>query len=250
MTRAQTADWAAVASFAYSTAVLERFPAVVGGVLAARGVTSGPSPEPLAAAFRDEQRRALERLADRPLAAVEPLAAWRRAFSAFGVEPTRYRSAAEALLRRLTKHGEIPSLNRLVDAGNLVSIRYALPVAVLDLAAVDGGIDVRFARGDEPFRDLGGGGATEHPEPGEVVFVDEAATVHARRWCWRQSAQSATGPQTRAVLVTVEAQHAGGERDVAAAVADLGALLETYGDPKALDAAMVSSETPGATLAV
>ena len=78
MTCAQTADWAAVASFAYSTPVLERFPVVVGGVLAAREVTGGPSPERLAAAFRDEQRRALERLADRPLAAVEPLAAWRR----------------------------------------------------------------------------------------------------------------------------------------------------------------------------
>ena len=39
------------------------------------------------------------------------------------------RSAAEALLRRLTKQGSIPSINTLVDIGNLVSIRYALPVA-------------------------------------------------------------------------------------------------------------------------
>ena len=47
------------------------------------------------------------------------------AIRGFGVDPTQYRSAAEALLRRLSKSGEIPSINALVDLGNLVSIRYA-----------------------------------------------------------------------------------------------------------------------------
>ena len=91
----------------------------------------------------------------------------------------------------MTKHGEIPSVGTLVDIGNLVSIRYALPVAVLDLAGVAGTITVRFARGSEEFTDLGTS-SVEHPDAGEVAFVDEKDVVHARRWCWRQSAQSAT----------------------------------------------------------
>ena len=155
------------------------------------------------------------------------LAAWRRAFAAFGVKPTQYRNAAEALLRRLTKHGDIPSINTLVDIGNLVSIRYALPVAFFDQGEVTGATTVRFATGDESFTDLGAA-APVNPEPGEVVFVDEAGMVSARRWCWRQSAQSATKPDTRDVLVTVEGHHASATDDVAAATKDLADLLHRY----------------------
>ena len=144
--------------FRYDQAIVERFPAVVGGVIRAGSIRNGPSSTELSEAFAAEQRIALERIGDTPLSEVASLAAWRRAFRGFGVDPTAYRSAAEALLRRLTKQGSIPSINTLVDIGNLVSIRYALPVAMFDLGSIDGGLTVRFARGDETFTDLGSGG--------------------------------------------------------------------------------------------
>jgi DNA/RNA-binding domain of Phe-tRNA-synthetase-like protein len=213
-----------VALFRYDPELLERFPTIVGGLVHARGVANGPAPPTLAAAYRTEQERTLDRIGEQPLGTVPSLAAWRRAFTAFGVEPTRYRSAAEALLRRLTKQGEIPSVSLLVDLGNLVSIRYALPVAVLDLAGVAGGITVRPAEGSEEFTNLGATGV-EHPESGEVIFVDEAGVVHARRWCWRQSAQSATRPDTTEILIAVEGLHEAAAEDVGTALADLERLL-------------------------
>ena len=216
-----------MALFRYEPAIVERFPAVVGGMLHATGLRSGPSPPELAEAFAAEQRSVLERLGDTPLSEIPGLAAWRRAFRAFGVDPTAYRSAAEALLRRLTKQGSIPSINTLVDIGNLVSIRHALPVAMFDLASITSGTTVRFANGDESFTDLGSG-ATERPEPGEVIFIDDAGHVAARRWCWRQSAESASSESTTDVLVTVEGHHDDARRDVEAAVADLEALLRSF----------------------
>lgn len=213
-----------MARFRYDPAILERFPSVVGGAIHAIGVANGPSPEALIAAFQTEQAAVRARLGDTPLSEVPSLAAWRRAFRAFGVDPTGYRSAAEALLRRLTKQGDIPSIGTLVDLGNLVSIRYALPVAVFDLAAIRGGLTVRPAAGDESFTDLGSG-TTEAPDAGEVVFIDEAGHVAARRWCWRQSADSASRTSTTEILVTVEGHHDGARADVEAAVADLAALL-------------------------
>ena len=66
------------------------------------------------------------------------------------------------------------------------------------------------------------------PHPGEVVFVDEAGAVSARRWCWRQSAQSATGPRTVEALFTVEGHHDRANEDVAAAARDLSGLLQRY----------------------
>jgi DNA/RNA-binding domain of Phe-tRNA-synthetase-like protein len=213
--------------FAYDAAVSERYPAVRAGVIRAVGLANGASPPALADEYRAAQRAAVERLAGTGMAEIPSIAAWRRAFASFGARPTQYRNAAEALLRRLDKHGDIPSISTLVDLGNLVSIRYALPVAVFDLGGVSGGITVAFATGGERFADLGSSEAVA-PEPGEVVFVDEAGEVCARRWCWRQSAGSATSPATTEALFVVEGQHEAAERDVGSAVADLAALLSAY----------------------
>jgi DNA/RNA-binding domain of Phe-tRNA-synthetase-like protein len=227
-------------SFRYDSAVVSRFPTIVGGVIHAVGVRNGPSPRTLVEEFRAEQTQAVARLGPRPLSELPSLAAWRRAFRGFGVDPTAYRSAAEALLRRLTKQGSIPSINALVDIGNLVSIRHALPVAVFDQRSVTGRTTVRFATGDELFTDLGSG-ERERPEPGEVIFVDDADLVCARRWCWRQAAESAAGPDTTEVLVTVEGHHDGAAEDVVAAVADLETLLSRYVSPIAITSGIVDA---------
>ena len=213
--------------FAYDRDVAERYPGIRAGLVHATGLANGPSSPELLEEYWAEQRAAAERLSATSLADMPSIVAWRRAFTAFGAKPTQYRNAAEALLRRLDKHGDIPSISTLVDLGNFVSIRYAMPVAVFDRAGVAGSITVRFAHGDEPFTDLGSTEVT-HPEPGEVVFVDEDEVVCARRWCWRQSAQSATGPATTEALIVVEGQHEAAAQDVEAAVGDLAALLGAH----------------------
>ena len=214
-------------SFRYDDAIVEQFPSIVGGVIYGSGVRNGPAPGSLADAFAVEQHAVLTRIGQTPLSELPSIAAWRRTFAAFGVEPTRYRSAAEALLRRLAKQGALPSLSLLVDLGNLVSIRYGLPVAMFDQGDVAGGTTVRFASGSERFTDLGTE-TVDNPVPGEVVFVDDAGLVSARRWCWRQSAQSATRDETREILVTVEGLHEAARGDVEAATADLLALLAEH----------------------
>ena len=230
--------------FRYDPDLLARYPDIRGGVIYARGLHGGSTPPDLLAAYQAQQAATLTRLGDTPLSEVPSLAAWRRAFSAFGVKPTQYRSAAEALLRRLTKQGDIPSLNLLVDIGNLVSIRHALPVAVFDLSATTGTITVRFATGDERFTDLGTEDIT-HPTPGEVIFVDEAGLVSARRWCWRQSDQSAAREDTVEALITVEGHHENAETDVAVALDDLQQLFTTYSPGVTLRADLLSPDHPG-----
>ena len=210
--------------FGYDDAVARRFPAIRAGLIQATGLANGPSPAALLAEYHAEQEAAAKRLAATAIADIPSIAAWRRVFTQFGAKPTQYRNAAEALLRRLSKQGEIPSVNALTDIGNLVSIRYAMPVAVVDQAGVAGAITVRFATGTESFADLGSSGSAA-PEPGEVIFTDEDDVVCARRWCWRQSAQSATGPATTRALIVVEGHHETAGQDAAAAAADLIRLL-------------------------
>lgn len=216
-----------MASFQYSPPILTAFPHLAGGIILAEGLTNPPTSPALLAEYEAEQAAVRARIGETPLSELASLSAWRRAFSAFGVSPTQYRSAAEALLRRLTKKGDIPAINTLVDIGNLVSIRYGLPVAIFDRRAIEGVISVHYADGTEQYTELGSDEIL-HPEPGEVVFSDAKKIVVARRWCWRQSATSAAQAGTVQAIITVEAQHAGGQADVEKALQDLLTLLGNY----------------------
>lgn len=228
--------------FQYAPEIVTTFPNVVGGVIYVPAVSNGPTPSDLLDQYLEEQRAVIARIGDTPLSEIPALSAWRGAFRTFGVDPTGYRSAAESLLRRLTKKGDIPSINTLVDIGNLVSIRYALPVAVFDMRGVSGGTRVAFASGSESFMPLEAQ-QVEHPSPGEVVFVDDAGTASARRWCWRQSAASAARADTTRILITVEAHHDAGRADVDAALHDLNSLLDRYA-PGNRKTAVVDASSP------
>jgi DNA/RNA-binding domain of Phe-tRNA-synthetase-like protein len=133
--------------FQYDPDIIQSFPNLAGGSMLGGKLANGPSPEHLQEVYLAEQQKVLQKIGTTPLSEIETLAGWRSAFRQFGVDPTQYRSAAEALLRRLTKKGDIPSINAVVDICNLVSIRYALPVAAFDLRSVHGIITVHFAAG-------------------------------------------------------------------------------------------------------
>lgn len=229
--------------FAYAPELLDVYPDAVAGVVHAGGVGNAASPAALRQDFRQAQVDRVAMLQGTPIAELPSIAAWRRAFTRFGAKPTQYRNAAEALLRRLVKTGEIPTINMLVDIGNLVSVRWAMPVAVMDQGSVVGGTTVRFATGEESFADLGSS-ETGRPAPGEVIFVDDAGTVSARRWCWRQSRQSASGPSTTDVLFVVEGLHDDAAADVARALRELEHLLVRYQPLAAIETATVSFDDP------
>jgi DNA/RNA-binding domain of Phe-tRNA-synthetase-like protein len=213
--------------FAYHPAILERFQTIAGVTILAKGLANQLSPVNLLDLYRIEQEKVKHQIGETPLSDLPTLAGWRSAFRQFGVDPTQYRNAAEALLRRLTKKGDIPSINTLVDCCNLISIRYALPVAAIDMKQVSGTITVQFADGTEHFNPLG----EDQPGPPtarEVIFMDEKRMVVARRWCWRQSVESAAGLDTTEVLITIEAQDASGQQVVDQAGYELQALLQQY----------------------
>ena len=241
MTNRRTEETSVV--FTYDDRIVDEFPTIRAAVVHATGLVNPPSSRSLLDEYRAEQVAVLARLDGTAIAELPSVAAWRRTFTRFGTKPTQYRNAAEALLRRLVKQGDIPSISTLVDIGNLISIRYAMPVAVIDGAGTDGGITVRFAEGGERFTDLGSTDPVT-PDPGEVVFVDRRGAVAARRWCWRQSAQSGTGPTTTDALVVVEGHHETAAAEVEAAGADLAGLLAAHQPGSGATVRLLSPEHP------
>lgn len=59
-----------------------------------------------------------------------------------------------------------------------------------------------MATGEEKFVPFGSMQA-EHPDPGEIVFV-EGSTVLTRRWSWRQAQHTMTLPTTTALEFNVD----------------------------------------------
>ena len=156
--------------------------------------------------------RAKAQLTAAPVGEWPQIQAWRRAFTRMGLKPTQYRCAAESLLRRLRKEGDLPRLHPLVDLCNAVSAAHGIPIAVFDRARIGDALEVRPARGTELF--LSFAGELERVESGEIIFADDQGRAHARRWAHRQSAWSAMQDSTREVVVVAEAMHAAARDDL------------------------------------
>lgn len=120
------------------------------GVLAVDEVTVGDAPalaEEMTA--RAEQLRRLYR--DLSPADIPVLGEARRLYRASGVDPTRTRPSSEALLRRAIKEQPLPRVNGAVDAINLASLCFLLPIGLYDTDRVRGDVELRRGRAGEAY---------------------------------------------------------------------------------------------------
>ncbi len=224
--------------FCHTPAIWLEFPQLIPGLLLIDRIE--PSADVAARLDRFYQRAAV-RLAAGPESDLPEIQAWRRAYAQMGMKPTQYRSAAEALLRRFRRENTLPRLHPLVDLCNAVSLSFALPVAVFDLAGVDQFLEVRHATGAETY--IAFNGEIEHPDPGEVIFADAANQVHARRWTFRQGRRSTVGASTRRALIVSEGLHSTAAEDVAALIDTLAAEITAVWEPP-LGQALLSAAMP------
>jgi len=208
--------------FSHHPDLWQRFPELVPGVLHARGIRPDADVTALVEHWLGVARSRLQAAGSE--SELSEVQAWRRAFSQLGLKPTQYRCASESLLRRLRKEGDLPRIHPLIDLCNAVSVAFGIPVAVLDAERVAWPLQVRFAAGDERYDAFSG--EIEHPEPGEVSFVDAAGQAHARRWTHRQSGLSAVRDTTREVLIVSEALHPAGAEDMPRLVAAIDDALQ------------------------
>jgi DNA/RNA-binding domain of Phe-tRNA-synthetase-like protein len=155
--------------------------------------------------------------------------AWAEAFRAFGARPQRTRPSVTALLRRVPG---LPRVDRLTDAYNAVSVRHAVPVGGEDLDAYVGTMRLVRAIGDEPFETTAAGEPVlDPPEPGEVVWRDDAG-ITCRRWNWRQTTRTRLSTTTTRAVFVLDALGPMSDEALAAAGDALVTALTT-GSPQA-----------------
>jgi DNA/RNA-binding domain of Phe-tRNA-synthetase-like protein len=182
--------------------IFQRFPGYVRGLVIAHNLTNGPSPPALVDLLREAEAAVRARVKPESMAEEPRIKSWREAYRGFGAKPSEFRSSIEAMARRALKNERLPSINALVDIGNLISLRHLLPAGAHAIDVLAGDIALRFATGAERFVAFGSS-ETEQPLPGEIIFA-EGDTVLTRRWTWRQAQHTLTLPETRAVEFNID----------------------------------------------
>lgn len=86
------------------------------------------------------------------------IAATRRVYKACGKDPSRYRPAAEALIRRMLQGKELYQIDPLVDLINLASIRFGYSIGGFDADKFHGEtLTLGVGRAGEPYEGIGRG---------------------------------------------------------------------------------------------
>ena len=200
-------------------------------LLAVGGLVPGQSQQPGDEAGEEllqaAEASARDALAAGPVDQRPHVAAWREAYRAFGAKPSRTRNSLEALTRRAP--GGLPRVNRLTDLYNAVSVLHQIPLGGEDLTRYQGSPRLIRATGTEPFDTVADGAEViEHPEPGEVVWCDEAG-VTCRRWNWRQGRRTQLRDDTTAALFILDALAPVTGQQLQAAADDLVTRLAQLG---------------------
>lgn len=81
---------------------------------------------------------------------------YRSVFKAIGIDPSRYRPASEALLRRILSGKDLSPINSGVDVNNFFSIRFAIPIGLYNLDKIEGNVEIRIGHSDDTYEGLNG----------------------------------------------------------------------------------------------
>ena len=206
--------------------IFKTFPGLNLGVIIARQIDNTGSADEITELFRIREKEIRENFNTETLSQEPKIESWRKAYSAFGAKPKKYKSSVESLYRMILKGIDLRPINKIVDIYNYISIKHMVPAGGDDAAKVDGDVVLRFARGDERFTALNSD-ETETVKEGEVVYAD-SREVLCRRWNWRECDKTKMTEKTRDVVLVVEGLPPVTREELNAALDDLSQMIEEY----------------------
>lgn len=213
-------------TYSISEEIFQRFPEFIRGVVVAKDVSNRESPDELVHLLREEERLLRQHFTSETLASDPRIISWREAFKSLGIKSSEYRPSVEAMARRVVNGHDLPTINALVDIGNIISLRYLLPAGSHSLNNVDADISLRTANGGEEFIPFGSD-QIEHPDIGEFIFA-EGEHVLTRRWVWRQSNHTITELTTTFVEFNLDRLPPVSKEDIIVYSREIGALVRQF----------------------
>lgn len=192
------------------------------GAVAVRGLNNALPQEKICAMLREEVLKAFSETQITPVKEMEALKPYREAMSELGINPNKYPCSVEAILTRISKKGDFPSINPIVDLGNYISIKYQVPVGIHDLGTIKDALTVRLADNDDCSK-RGNHLENDELKAGEPVYA-AGDSVRTRRWMWRQMPAGRVMEESTDFLIPIDGFESNREA-VDAACCELVALL-------------------------
>jgi DNA/RNA-binding domain of Phe-tRNA-synthetase-like protein len=143
-----------------------------------------------------------------------------------GVNPRREQPSVERLLNLALKRGDLPAVNALVDAYNLVSVRTLCSLGAHDLDRIELPVALRLLTGRESFTPLGRDVAVP-VTPGEYGYVDARDRVLCRLDLLQAEFSKVTTATVNALLI-VEGTARHPPAALRQVFADVAALVTRY----------------------
>lgn len=202
------------------------FPDLILGLVVAKGIDNFSDEAEIVQDIRKLQIKIGQEHNSETLSQLPKIQSWRKAYSAFGAKPKKYKSSVEGLFRMALKGLELRHINTVVDIYNAVSMRHMVPVGGDDLDKVEGDITLRLATGDETFTALNSD-ISERIKPGEVVYTDRKEVL-CRRWNWRECDKTKMVRGTKNVVLVAEGLSPVGSAEMRQIVKDLSDSVKRY----------------------
>jgi DNA/RNA-binding domain of Phe-tRNA-synthetase-like protein len=171
------------------------------GAIVFRGVHVGPA----GPALRAEIARAVQTVQARftnpaEIRALPEVAAFQELLRQVGVNPRKEQPSVERLLMSALKRGDLPAINNLVDAYNLVSLRSLCSLGAHDLDRIACPVTLCLLTGDESFTPLGRDTPTAVTR-GEYGYVDALDHVLCRLDLLQAEFSKVTAGTVNALLI-------------------------------------------------
>jgi DNA/RNA-binding domain of Phe-tRNA-synthetase-like protein len=188
--------------FKISGDIFEKFPNFCVAVVVGEGINNTDFIAETEELLLTSVQETHSNLKDANLKELKEIAVWREAFERLAINPNKFPSSIEALLKRISKKPEFPSINNIVNLVNAVGIKNMVPMGAHDLDKMQGDIQIRFSREGDLFTPFGSTEEEKVPS-GEPVYADDLE-VRTRIWVWRQGENAKVVAESSRIFFPVD----------------------------------------------
>lgn len=212
--------------FGIHSSVLESIPSIAIGLITVRDINNTGHHEELTTALRQGEKSICNQLDLETYREHPTIAALQEVHRSFGNNPNKFPPSIQALIKRILKGGQLPSISPLVDAYNIVSLNHVLSCGGEDTDSCNGDIVLAYADGTEECIYLG---ETENtpPKPGELLYKDDQGVI-CGKFDWREGDRTKLTEQTSNAVLVVETVAPTTREQLDSALQDLSALVAKY----------------------
>jgi DNA/RNA-binding domain of Phe-tRNA-synthetase-like protein len=225
--------------------IFDKFPNLCLGVVVVKDMDNFSSADELLPLILEQQAKIRANYNSETLSQRPKIASWRRAYSAFGAKPKKYKSSVESLYQMILKGIDLKHINTIVDVYNYISIKHMVPAGGDDISQVEGDITLRFALGNETFRPLNSDDL-EHVKEGEVIYADDVEVL-CRRWNWRECDKTKMTEETEEAVLVVEGLPPVSKEEIERIIEELSSMVERFCDGETCTA-ILTIERPEITI--